>query len=102
MAHQFVSFAETLQRILLISETYQHDLECDPVIDNVNHPEHYTSGGIECIEAIEAQLTLEGYRGYLRGNCAKYLWRCDNKGHTKQDLEKCGWYLKRLLLTFDV
>jgi hypothetical protein len=74
----------------------------EPVIDNVNHPEHYTSGGIECIEAIEAQLTLEGYRGYLRGNCAKYLWRCDNKGHTKQDLEKCGWYLKRLLLTFDV
>ena len=71
--------------------------------DVVNHPSHYIAGGgIECIEAIEAQLTLEGYRGYLRGNCAKYLWRCDNKGHTKQDLEKCEWYLKRLLLTFDV
>ncbi|HBY66669.1 MAG TPA: hypothetical protein DEG69_02155, partial [Flavobacteriaceae bacterium] len=27
--------------------------------DNVNHPAHYTDGGIECIEAIEAQLTPE-------------------------------------------
>ena len=62
------------------------------LIDNVNHPSHYADGGIECIEAIEAQLTPEEYRGYLRGNCAKYLWRCNNKGHTKQDLEKCEWY----------
>ena len=71
------------------------------LIDNVNHPAHYTDGGIECIEAIEAQLTQEEYRGYLRGNCAKYLWRCNMKGATKQDLEKCQWYLNRLLTTFD-
>ena len=71
------------------------------LVDNVNHPEHYNTGGVECIEAIEAQLTPEEYRGYLRGNCAKYLWRCNNKGHTKQDLEKCQWYLNRLLMTFD-
>lgn len=25
-------------------------------MDNVNHPEHYTSGGIECIDAIRASL----------------------------------------------
>ena len=75
--------------------------ELPVLVDDVNHPSHYTAGDIECIEAIEAQLTLEGYRGYLHGNCAKYLWRCNNKGHTKQDLEKCEWYLKRLLLTFD-
>ena len=75
--------------------------ECPVLTDNVNHPSHYTDGGIECIEAIEAQLTPEEYRGYLRGNCAKYLWRCNMKGATKQDLEKCQWYLNRLLTTFD-
>ena len=106
------NFKEAIDKIRTESDekTYQEkawetyfDKHKEAVADNVNHPAHYiTEGSIECIEAIEAQLTLEGYRGYLRGNCAKYLWRCDNKGHTKQDLEKCEWYLKRLLLTFDV
>jgi len=69
--------------------------------DVVNHPSHYTDGGIECIEAIEAQLTPEEYRGYLRGNCAKYLWRCMLKGKPLEDLNKCRWYLDRLILTFE-
>ncbi|MDA0883237.1 MAG: DUF3310 domain-containing protein, partial [Bacteroidetes bacterium] len=44
-------------------------------MDNVNHPPHYTNAsGIECIESIEAQLTEEEYRGYLKGNIAKYIW----------------------------
>lgn len=36
--------------------------------DNVNHPAHYTQGGIECIEAIKASMTPEAFRGYLKGN----------------------------------
>jgi hypothetical protein len=68
--------------------------------DLVNHPPHYLDGGIECIEAIEAQLTAEEYRGYLRGNCTKYLWRCMLKGKPVEDLKKCQWYLERLLQTF--
>jgi hypothetical protein len=64
--------------------------------DQVNHPSHYTDGGIECIEAIEAQLTAEEYQGYLRGNCVKYLWRWRHKGG-KTDLAKAQWYLDRLL-----
>ena len=70
-----------------------------PVIkeDEVNHPSHYVeTGGVECIEAIEAQLTTEEYEGYLRGNCVKYLWRWKNKGGV-QDLKKCKWYLERLI-----
>jgi len=70
--------------------------------DVVNHPSHYVNGGIECIEAIEAQLSLEEYRGYLRGCCNKYLWRCMLKGNPLQDLKKCQWYLSRLIETFDV
>jgi hypothetical protein len=73
--------------------------EESPVIqeDTVNHPSHYIeTGGVECIEAIEAQLTTEEYEGYLRGNCVKYLWRWKNKGGV-QDLKKCKWYLERLI-----
>ena len=64
--------------------------------DNVNHPAHYTDGGIECIEAIEAQLTPEEYRGYLKGNVAKYVWREQHKGGI-ESLKKAQWYLVRLI-----
>ena len=64
--------------------------------DQVNHPPHYTDGEIECIEAIEAQQTLEEFRGYLKGNIAKYLWRERHKGET-ESLKKAQWYLDRLI-----
>ena len=65
--------------------------------DVVNHPSHYTDGGIECIDAIEAQLTTEEYRGYLKGNIAKYVWRERHKGKT-ESLKKAQFYLNRLVL----
>ena len=64
--------------------------------DVVNNPSHYNTGNIECIEAIEESMTPEAYRGYLKGNCMKYLWRYDYKGKPVEDLEKAGWYLSRL------
>lgn len=64
--------------------------------DQVNHPSHYVDGGIECIEAIEAELTAEEYRGYMKGNIAKYIWRERLKGGT-QSLKKAQWYLDRLI-----
>jgi len=73
-----------------------------PVIqtDLVNHPPHYTDGGIECIEAIEAALTNEEFRGYCKGNCMKYTWRERHKGGT-ESLKKAQWYLDRLIQTDD-
>ncbi len=65
-------------------------------VDNVNHPSHYNDGGLECIEAIEAQLTPEEYRGYLKGNVAKYVWREKHKGGI-ESLKKAQWYLTRLI-----
>lgn len=64
--------------------------------DLVNHPSHYTDGNIECIDAIEAQLTDEEFRGYLKGNIAKYIWREKHKGGA-QSIEKGAWYLNRLI-----
>ncbi len=65
--------------------------------DPVNHPDHYNQGGIECIDALKVCLSPEEFRGMLRGNALKYLWRCANKGVMKQDLEKARWYLDKLL-----
>lgn len=66
------------------------------VNDLVNHPSHYASGRVECIEAIESSMTAEAFAGYCKGNCIKYLWRYLDKGGV-QSLEKCQWYLTRLL-----
>lgn len=65
------------------------------VNDNINHPEHYTSGGIECIDAIRAALTPEEFRGFCKGNVLKYTWRERLKGGD-ESLKKAEWYLKRL------
>ena len=68
--------------------------------DPVNHPSHYTNGTIECIDAIAAQLTPEEYRGYLKGNIAKYVWRERHKGGP-ESLMKARWYLDRLITTIE-
>ena len=64
--------------------------------DPINEPEHYRQGMIECIEAIEAQLTAEEFRGYLKGNVAKYVWRERHKGGG-ESLRKAQWYLSLLI-----
>ena len=43
------------------------------VKDDVNNPEHYNKGGIECIQGIQAASTNEEFEGYLRGNILKYV-----------------------------
>jgi len=70
------------------------------VADSVNHPEHYRQGGIECIDAIEAALTPEEFRGYCKGNVLKYVWRERLKGGGVS-LAKANWYLRRLLATME-
>lgn len=61
--------------------------------DPVNHPPHYTAGGIETIDFIEAK-GLD----YNLGNVVKYVSRADQKGNKLQDLEKARWYLERAII----
>jgi len=69
------------------------------VTDMVNHPPHYTSGEIECIDAIaEATKGLEGIEAVCTGNAIKYLWRWKRKGGS-QDLQKAIWYINRMIET---
>ena len=70
----------------------------DPQYDPVTRPLHYQSeSGIECIDAIQAALTPEEFRGYCKGNVMKYLWRSQRKGAKIQDEKKAQWYLNRMV-----
>lgn len=65
--------------------------------NNVDHPSHYTAGGIETITAIEAMVGQKGWSpltGYRLGNVLKYLWRHAAKGGV-ESLKKAAWYLER-------
>ena len=64
--------------------------------DLVNHPAHYASGDIQCIDAIRASMSKLEYEGFLKGNLIKYTWRYRKKGGL-QDLQKANWYLDRLI-----
>lgn len=64
--------------------------------DVVNHPSHYTSGSIECIDAIESALTQEEFEGFLHGNIIKYDWRYRIKNGV-EDLKKSQWYNNKLV-----
>ena len=67
-----------------------------PPADPVYSPAHYNTGNIECIVAIEESMSSVAFKGYLKGNCLKYLWRYDYKGKQVEDLQKATWYLSKL------
>lgn len=67
--------------------------------DMVNSPAHYMQGGIETIDFIEAKLTPEEFRGYLKGNVLKYASRMGNKGSMRLDAGKAAWYSNRIVET---
>lgn len=71
--------------------------------DSVSNPSHYTAGGIECIDAIEAALTEAEASGFRKGNAIKYIWRAGLKDPNKyvEDLEKAKWYLDREIAKHD-
>ena len=61
-----------------------------PKTDAVNHQPHYTHGGIETIDIIEAWGL-----GFCLGNAVKYISRAGHKGSKVEDLKKSRWYLDR-------
>ena len=71
--------------------------EWDSLRKTVEKPDHYNKGAVEAIEAIKASMPDHEFRGYLKGNALKYLWRYDYKGKPVEDLHKCRWYIDRLI-----
>lgn len=84
---------------MLVKEGCTQDLDWGE--DVVNKPSHYNSGGVECIEAIEASMELEAFQGYLKGNILKYIWRMSYKGKALEDCKKSQWYLNKLISTLE-
>ena len=67
------------------------------MIDNVNHPSHYTQGGIECIDALKAATVGKtGIEAVCVANVIKYLFRYENKNGL-EDVRKAQWYINRLI-----
>jgi hypothetical protein len=62
--------------------------------DKVNSPMHYTAGGIETIDFIEAKGL---HNDYHLGNVIKYISRANYKGRELEDLQKAMWYLNRAI-----
>lgn len=63
--------------------------------DPVNHPAHYTTGGIECIDAIRAALGDEAFIAHCRATAIKHAWRAGRKEKHAEDLRKGAWYLTK-------
>ena len=60
------------------------------------NPNHYkTGGGVSCIDIAELF-------PYSLGNAIKYAWRAGKKDNLKQDLEKCEWYLNRVMANGEI
>ena len=65
-------------------------------IDNINSPMHYTRGGIETIDFIEAKGL-----NYNLGNAVKYISRAGYKLDMAEDLKKAVWYLNREIIRIE-
>lgn len=64
--------------------------------DPVNHPTHYTESKAHCAQCgkpIEC-IDISRHMGFNLGNVTKYVWRCDLKHDSIEDLEKAVWYLR--------
>ena len=74
---------------------YTEDKNVAEVNDNVNHPSHYETNGIECIDAMVASQGAECVMNYCLCNAFKYIWRCQHKGKRVEDIQKAVWYLNK-------
>ena len=72
------------------------DLQVIPTRATQVGGDHYRSKEIQPWDAMEAWMSPEQYKGFLRGNAIKYLARCDDKGGI-EDIKKAEHYLAKIL-----
>lgn len=69
-----------------------------PVVDgSAKSSTHYMAGAIQPIEFMQANLTPEEFKGFLKGNVLKYTARCGKKDATVKDMAKIVQYSQWLL-----
>lgn len=62
--------------------------------EQVNHPDHYKTGGRECIDVMVEQFGPQAVICFCKCNAFKYKWRAGKKpGNSyEQDMAKARWY----------
>lgn len=66
--------------------------------DMVNHPKHYTKGGIETLDFILAKVEgLSPQEAVLVGHIIRYVSRYNDKFNPMEDLKKARFYLDKLI-----
>lgn len=68
-----------------------------PQPSTIDHPPHYTVGGIETIDFMQAKSSPEEFAGHLRLTTLKYLSRGPFKEDAIEDYKKARWYINRLI-----
>ena len=62
-----------------------------------DEPSYYNSNGLSPLKAFQkGLLSKEEYIGFLKGNIIKYTIRCDKKGNSTEDMDKCIDYCNHL------
>ncbi len=69
----------------------------DSSSDQVNQPDHYTGGSIECWDYLKDNMPREAYLGGIEWNIKKYLHRWRYKKNPVEDLKKAKVYLDKLI-----
>lgn len=93
LRHAMMEDAEELSNVMK-PEPYI-DTE-SPEVDVVNKPKHYKGAhGLEVQEIIE-NFVPDPYSAHFK-DAVKYLLRHMNKGKPKQDLEKCRYYVNKMI-----
>ena len=62
------------------------------LMDDPINPTHYKDGAVECIEALEACSSDEGFRAHLKLTAIAY-----EKKNGVEDVKKAKWYIERLI-----
>ena len=81
-------------------ESLENPLQKSSENEEVNHPDHYTVGGVEVLDVIRAKAGNSGFdpfQGYNYGNIIKYILRAPYKGTLLKDLRKAKLYLEWLI-----
>lgn len=65
------------------------------------NPDHYKTGGIECIDAIRDALGYDGFIAYCRGQIIRYTWRLGKKDDALVEIGKAAVYAQWVKDTLD-
>lgn len=64
-------------------------------------PPHYfgADNDIQCIDAIRESMSIQEFKGYLKGTVYKYIWRAGKKRQSTEltDLRKAQWFMNYLV-----